>query len=91
MEIDFKKIVDNLGEGIIIANTKTLKLVFINGIFCNLTGYNQAELLDKTVEDIHPKKDFPYVMEQFIKQSEKQDALAKDMPVLKKRRLCNYV
>ncbi len=85
MEIDFKKVVDNLGESILIANEKTLKFVFVNDAFCALTGHSKTDLLNnKTIKDIHPKKDLPYVLEQFRKQSEKEDKLAKNIPVLKK-------
>lgn len=84
MKIDFEKIVGNLGDGVLIVDIETLKLVYANEMFCKLTGYSPAEVLKKTVSDIHPKKNLPYVMEQFKKQFEKQSVLAKDIPVLKK-------
>ena len=83
-EEKFKGIFEGATDGIIAADIKTKKLIFANPKICELTGYSEEELLKLNVEDIHPKKDLPYVLDQFKRQAKKQINLAKDIPVLKK-------
>jgi len=82
-EEKFKAIFDNAGEGILIADAKTKKFAFANPRICKILGYKENELLKLKVDDIHPKKDLPHVMDQFKKQVQKK-ILTSNLPVLRK-------
>ena len=49
-----------------------------------MIGYNEEEIKGLGVMDIHPQEALPYVLEQFEKQSRREIALAKDLPVKRK-------
>jgi PAS domain S-box-containing protein len=83
-EEKFRMIFDNASDGILVADEKTKKLIMCNKKIQNMLGYNEGEIKKMGVMDIHPKKDLPYVLEQFGKQARKEIALAKDLPVLRK-------
>ena len=65
----FRAIVTGASEGILAADPKTQKFIFANPQICKLIGYSNQDLLKMGVADIHPKKDWPFVNEQFAKQS----------------------
>ena len=83
-EAKFKGVFEGATDGIIAADIKTRRFILANPKICELTGYYEKELLKLKVTDIHPKKDLPYVLDQFKKQAEKKISIAKDIPVLKK-------
>lgn len=90
-EEKFRAIFENAGEGILVADAKTKKLTLANQAICKILGYKEKELLKLKVNDIHPKKDLPHVMEQFKKQLQKK-MLTANLPVLRKDRkviFCN--
>jgi PAS domain S-box-containing protein len=82
-EEKFRAIFENAGEGIIVADAKTKKFTFANPAIYRILGYKEKELLKLKVNDIHPKKDLPRVMEQFKKQLQKK-ILSANLPVLRK-------
>ena len=89
-ENKFRTIFENANDGILIADAKTKDLVFANPRICKLTGYTEKELLQLSVADIHPKKDLPYVINQFTKQLQRKIEIAENLPVLKKDKSVVY-
>jgi len=89
-ESKFKSVVEALRDGVLAADSTTKKLVFANPAICALTGYSEKELLKLTVNDIHPKKDLPYVLRYFAKQVQGKIYLAKELPVLRKDKTIIY-
>lgn len=83
-EEKFKNIFNNSRDGILLADTKTRNLVIGNEAVCRMLGYSAKELSGLSVDDIHPKKDLPYVLGQFRKQVQGKIKLAEDMPVKRK-------
>ncbi len=86
----FQIIFEKAGDGILAADIKTKRFIFANPKICEITGYSENELLKMGVEDIHPKKDLPYILEQFQKQIEGTVVIIKNIPVLKKDRAISY-
>jgi PAS domain S-box-containing protein len=84
-----KIIIKSISNGILAADVKTKRFVFANPRICEITGYSLKKLLRLGVADIHPKKDLPYVLNQFKKQL-KGITLAKDIPVLRRDRKIVY-
>jgi PAS domain S-box-containing protein len=80
----FRTIFDNAADGILLADIETRKFYTGNRVIYQMLGYSSEELRNMTISDIHPKQHLPYVMESFEKQTRKEKALAKDIPVKRK-------
>jgi len=83
-EDEFKIIFDNASDGILVADSETKKFVMANNAICRMLGYSMEEMTNLGVMDIHPEKDFPYVLDQFEKQAKGITSLAQNMPVKRK-------
>ena len=77
-------IFDNASDGILLADAETKRLYTGNEMICRMLGYTLEEIRNLGMADIHPKKDLPYVVEEFEKQLRKEIPLAKDIPVKRK-------
>ncbi len=80
-EQKFETIFDSAIDGILLADLENKKFLMGNKTICQKLGYSQKEIKNLGVMDIHPKKDIPYVVDQFEIQVKKGFALAKDIPV----------
>ncbi len=80
-EQKFKTIFDNATDGILLADVESKKFLMGNITICQKLGYSQEEIKNLELMDIHPKKDIPYVIDQFESQVKKRSTLAKDIPV----------
>jgi PAS domain S-box-containing protein len=83
-EEKFKVIFDNANDGFLLASVKDKKFILGNKAICEMTGYNPEEIKTLGVMDIHPKKDLPYVIDQFEKQAKKEIRVAENLPVKRK-------
>lgn len=89
-EEKYKTIFEGANDGILIADIKTKKLILANPRICKITGYSLKDMLKIDVNKIHPKKDLPYVLDQFKKQAQGKITLAKNIPVLRKDKKIIY-
>ncbi len=89
-EKTYRAIFEGANEGILGADSKTKKFILANPQICKLLGYTEKELTKLGVPDIHPKKDLPYVLQQFKKQARGEITVAKDLPVLRKDKKIIY-
>ena len=80
----FKSIFDNATEGILLADLEKQTFFTGNQAICQMLGYEQEEIENLSLMDIHPQEDIPYVLEQFEKQAKQEITLATDLPVKKK-------
>ncbi len=80
----FRTIFDNAPDGLLVATAESKKIYTANKAFCQMLGYNREELENLGIADIHPKKDLPYVIEQFEKQARREFTLSRDLPVERK-------
>ncbi len=86
----YKAVFDKSLDGILVADVKTRKFMFANPQICKITGYPLKELLKLNIDKIHPKKDLPYVLEQFKKQIQGKITLIKGIPILRKDKKIVY-
>ncbi|MHB8908555.1 MAG: PAS domain-containing sensor histidine kinase [Syntrophales bacterium] len=84
MEENFWKCFDKTSDGILIADTITRKFLEANAAICTMLGYSKEELVNLTIDDIHPPNDMLHVLEEFEKQVKGEKAIAENMPVLRK-------
>jgi PAS domain S-box-containing protein len=80
----FKAIFDNAADGILVADIENRKFHSCNKMLSQMLGYSQEEVKNLGVMDIHPRKELPYVIELFKKQSIGEITFAKDVPVKRK-------
>ncbi|MCK9420103.1 MAG: PAS domain S-box protein [Nitrospirae bacterium] len=83
-EEKFKNVFDTANDGILIADVETNRFMMGNRTICRMLAYDEQEIKNLSVRDIHPEKDIPYVIEQFNKQAKKELQIAKDIPVIRK-------
>ena len=69
-EARYKMLFTSAAEGILVAESQTKQLIYANPALCRMLGYTEEELLQLSVEDIHPKESLGHVLAQF-------DALAR--------------
>jgi len=77
-------IFDGVRDGILIADARTLKFANANQAICRMLGYSRDEVLNLSVNDIHPQEGLPSVLEQVRRQLAGEISLAPDLPVLRK-------
>jgi len=83
-EKNFRTIFNTGTDGILLAELVRKKFVLGNQAICRMTGYSSKEITKLGVLDIHPKKDIPYVLDQFRRQAKGEFSLAKDIPIKRK-------
>ena len=83
-EEKFRTICEGALDGILVADSKTKKIVFANPRICELTGYKFRELLQMKMNNLHQTKALPYVTNQFESQVQGRISIAKNIPILRK-------
>ena len=83
-EEEFRAIFDKAADGILLADMKSKKFLIGNNAICHMLGYNEEEIKNLGVMDIHPKKDIPYVIDQFGRQAKGEFSLSRDLPIKRK-------
>ena len=80
----FRSIFNNLVDGILLVDVESKKFYMGNKIICEMLGYDQEQLRNFGVADIHPEQDLPYAMEQFEKVARRELKVAEELPVKRK-------
>jgi len=83
-ETRLKTIFDDSFDGILLADIETRKFQMYNKMICKMLGYTEKEITCLSVNDIHPEKDLPRVMEAFESQARGEIKLAEGLPVKRK-------
>ncbi|MGA2915958.1 MAG: PAS domain S-box protein [Sedimentisphaerales bacterium] len=83
-EARLKTIFDDSLDGILLADIETRKFQMHNKMICKMLGYTEEEILRLSVNDIHPEKDLPHVIETFERQARGEIKLADSLPVKRK-------
>ena len=82
-EARFSSLFEAILDGICMADVQTRRFRMANDAICRMLGYSRDELLNLTVDDIHPKEDLPNVARQFDRQLKGEINLAR-LPVKRK-------
>jgi PAS domain S-box-containing protein len=64
-EARFRDVFDTVGDGLIVADISNRKFLMVNSAICTLLGYSKDELLNLTVNDIHPNDRVEAVVQVF--------------------------
>jgi len=90
-EKKLRAIYDNAMDGILVTDVESRMFITGNLTICRMLGYSMNEIQNLGVNDIHPGKDLPYVIEQFEKVLKKEITLTQDIPVKRKDGAIFYV
>jgi len=71
-------------EGVMIAETESKKIRYVNASICKMLGYAAEELLNLTIRAIHPAENLPGVLNDFAALSCGEIPIAVSIPCLRK-------
>ena len=72
----FRTMFEVTDDGIILADKQTRRFCYVNSAICSMLGYSRDELTQMGVQDIHPAKNLPSILEQFsLMASGKRDSV----------------
>ncbi len=83
-ENKFRTVFNAARDGMLVADPEKHRFVMVNAAFLKETGYTEVELLSRSISDIHPPADLPYVIERFDKQARGEINMSPDIPILRK-------
>ncbi|HPC85502.1 MAG TPA: diguanylate cyclase [Smithellaceae bacterium] len=61
----YKMMFSNAAEGILAVDSRTRRFLFANPAICRMLGYEEKELLQLSVQDIHPQEALEFVLTEF--------------------------
>ena len=71
-------------DGVLVASTRTRKILQTNPSVCRMFGYSQKEFLKKKISDLHPPQDLKGVVALFQDMSQGEKGLAPNVPCRRK-------
>jgi PAS domain S-box-containing protein len=80
----YKTVFNASRDAILIADSSTRSFIHANKAAEKLLGYAPGELIGKSVSDIHPPEELPYIQEQFEIQSRGETHSIIELPCLRK-------
>lgn len=80
----FRLIFDSLREGLLLADRATRRFLMCNPAIQRMLGYTAQELNLLGLDDIHPKEDLPWVIDQFEAIARNDLKMVQDVPVKRK-------
>ena len=84
-ETRYRALFEASTDGILIADTETKALTYMNPAICRMLGYTEAELKTLGVKDIHPEDALPDILAAFDIQARGEDPPpATDVPCIRK-------
>jgi PAS domain S-box-containing protein len=81
-EARYKMLFTGAAEGILVADSQTKKFIYANPALCRMFGYTQEEILQLSVEDIHPKESLEHVPARFEALAPGEKTMAYNIPCL---------
>ena len=73
-ELRYETIFEGTAEAILIAEVATRRFRWVNSAACALLGYSRGDLLELTIDDIHPAADRPTILDRFFASEEGKSA-----------------
>ena len=83
-EEKYKVLFEVSADGILIADSETMKFLYGNPAICKMLGYSETEIQELGVKDIHPKDSLEHVISEFEAQVKGKKTLAENIPFLRK-------
>lgn len=81
---ELQAIYEGIADGLLVADSETMRFLRTNAEMCRMLGYSEEELLELSIPDIHRPEDLPSVRESLQYLSEKQIILTRTREVLRR-------
>jgi PAS domain S-box-containing protein len=81
---ELRTIYDGMIEGLVITDIKSKRFVRVNAALCRMLGYGEAELLQASIQDIHPPEEVSNDLARFAAVAEGRVSINENRPVLRK-------
>ncbi len=83
-EMRFKTIFNESIDGMLLAEVNSKRFSMCNPAICKMLGYTEEELMSIRVNDIHPENDWPFVIQQFERQTKGDFKVTAGLPMKRK-------
>ena len=83
-EEQFRVIFEGSKDGILLADAGSRRFITGNQAICDMLQYDQDEIRQLKVEDIHPREDLPGILEGFEKQARGEVESIEGLPLIRK-------
>jgi PAS domain S-box-containing protein len=83
-EMQYRAIFEGVAEGILVADVEMKRFRYTNPAMCEMLGYTEEELMQLSVEDIHPKDSLDFIIAEFEALARDEKKLAQNIPCLRK-------
>ena len=80
----FRAFFDNSADGLLFADPDTGQFLGGNRRICEMLGYSEEELKQRSVRDIHREEELPWVMKEFRRLVNREGTRSTDIPVKRK-------
>jgi PAS domain S-box-containing protein len=80
----FRTMFEATVDGIVVADSQTRRFYTANLAFTRMSGYTPQEVRQLALPDIHPPEAMPFVTQQFMKLLNREQPIARDIPVKRK-------
>jgi two-component system, NtrC family, sensor kinase len=77
----FRSVFDGVPDGLLIADPSTGRFRMANKAICKLTGYDAQELVQLSVQDIHPQESLQTTLDRFGRMARGEAFLTEDIPL----------
>jgi PAS domain S-box-containing protein len=81
---ELRAIDDSLGDGLLVADRDTLRIVRANAAICSMLGYSLEELLSLSISDLHPQEVIPSLVDHLQTRSLGRLPHKSNVPMLRK-------
>ncbi len=83
-ESSYKMLFANAAEGILMVELRTKQLIHANSTLCKMFGYPEEEILQLSLQDIHPKDSLKHVLAEVNAMTRGEKMNLQDIPCLRK-------
>jgi PAS domain S-box-containing protein len=87
----YRALFESSPDGILIADTETMKFLYANPSICQMLKYNEDELRNMTVQDIHPEEKLENIGKDFEAFKKGAKTFTDNIPCIKKDGAVIYV
>jgi PAS domain S-box-containing protein len=81
---ELRAIYDSLGDGLLVADRETLRLVRANAAICSMLSYSEEELLSMSIANLHPQEALPAITEVLREENGEHLPNQNNVPMLRK-------
>lgn len=83
-EAGFLKVIEGLGDGVLLVDPEQLTIKRTNDLMCNMLGYQPSELVGQCISTIHPATSMVFIKQQLARPRLQEANVSENIPVTRK-------